>query len=79
MELSAKLERTLDAADEEYKDSYLNSECKNSISIFEDVPAGEYYLVATIMWDDGIVYHGAGIMKKIKVLAGESKNIIISK
>jgi len=79
VELSAKLERTLDAADEEYKDSYLNSECKNSISIFEDVPAGEYYLIAMIMWDDGIVYHGAGIMKKIKVLAGESKNIIISK
>ena len=78
-DVSAKRERLVDRADEEYTEYRLESECKNGISIFEDVPAGEYYLLPNVMWDDGIVYQGGSIIKKIKVLAGESKNIIISK
>jgi hypothetical protein len=79
VEMSSKIERSIDPADEEYLEYFLTSECKNSISIFEDVPAGEYYLLSRFVWDDGIVYQGGDIMKKIKVLEGESKNIIISK
>ena len=78
-DVSAKTERTNEQADEEYVEYKLAAECKYGISTFEDVPAGEYYLLARVAWDDGIVYHGGNMMKKIKVLAEESKNIIISK
>lgn len=60
---------------EQYHELNLSTECDDKHRfIFHDVPAGEYYLIAFIIWSEGEALAGGGVMQKVSIAEGEIKN-----
>lgn len=62
----------------EYHEYLLKTKCdENDNFTFSDIPAGEYYVIAFIIWGDAPNLKGGGAMKSVNVGVGERSHIVL--
>jgi len=46
---------------------------------FEDLPAGDYYIIAKVTWDIGKVFdEGGTLMKKVSIASGDTQKVTLT-
>lgn len=64
----------------EYHEYLLKTKCdENNYFSFSNIPAGEYYVIAFIIWGDAPNLKGGGAMKNVHVGEGESRNVVLKR
>lgn len=60
----------------EYHDYVIKTECDNNNTFeFSHVPAGDYYVIAFIIWGDKPDFHGGAVMQKLSVADSSTYNV----